>query len=75
MCLAMVADLELQLCASPACLLEKYLAVYLFQVNIAVTPAGTREDSPTALGQVCKQVQYPLLSPLFITVLPTNSGE
>ena len=30
---------------------------------------------PTALGLVCKQVKYPLLSPLLITVLPTNSGE
>ena len=45
MCLAMVADLELQPCASPACLLENYLAVLLFQVNISVAPTGTRDDS------------------------------
>ena len=44
MYLALAADLELQLCASHPCLLEKYLEVYLSQV-ISVVPSGTREDS------------------------------
>ena len=38
-------------------------------------PHRDQRRFPTALGQMCKQVQYPRLSPLFITVLPTNSGE
>ena len=38
-------------------------------------PHRDQRRVPTALGVVCKQVQYPLLSPLLVTVLLTNCGE
>ena len=56
MCLALVADLELQLCASPPCLLRNICqSIWISGQHFSGLHRGLRR-LPTVLGLVCKQV-------------------
>ena len=76
MCLALVADLELQLCASPPCLLRNICqSIWISGQHFSGLHRGLRR-LPTVLGLVCKQVQYPHLSHCcLLFFLPTLGFE
>lgn len=55
-------------------LLEKYLAVYIFQLNIWLAYTTEQRRLVVAPGLVSKQVQYAQMEPIVLTAFLTSPG-